>query len=378
MELDCNQRVFFALVKAGLWEREVRLSSFENINFEEVLSLAEKQTVTGLVAAGVEHVVGTKIPQDFLLQFVGSALQIEQQNKAMDYYIEYLIQSLRDNGIYTLLMKGQGIAQCYERPHWRTSGDIDLLLSHENYVAAKNYLIPRATDIDVEQSKKKHLALTIDNWVIELHGSLRTNLWGSLERLLDDVQDEVFYSGRVRSWLNGRTQVFLLRPDEDVVFVFAHILQHFFVEGIGLRQICDWCRLLYTYKDSIDTKLLEQRLRSASLIKEWRVFAAFAVEYLGMPTEAMPFYAPAGCWKKKANGVLALIMDSGNFGQGKDKSYKENHSQLASYCISFGRHAKDGFRRFQLFPREAILMWWKLMVHGLKGLLHISKNIEEL
>lgn len=42
------------------------------------------------------------------------------------------------------------------------------------------------------------------------------------------------------------------RAEEDVVYVFAHILQHFFKGGIGLRQICDWCRLLYTYRDSLN------------------------------------------------------------------------------------------------------------------------------
>ena len=39
----------------------------------------------------------------------------------------------------------------------------------------------------------------------------------------------------------SKVQVFLPAPDEDVVFVFSHILQHFYKEGIGLRQICVWC-----------------------------------------------------------------------------------------------------------------------------------------
>jgi hypothetical protein len=174
--------------------------------------------------------------------------------------------------------------------------------------------------------------------------------------------------------MNGRTQVFLPRPDEDVVFVFAHILQHFFIEGIGLRQICDWCRLLYTYRDGIDRKLLERRLRSARLMEKWKVFATFAVEYLGMPADTIPFYSNSWRLKRKAKMVMTLVMDAGNFGQGKDKSYKERHSKVISYSISFGKHAKDGFRRFCIFPREALLMWWKLMLHGLRGVMGISKG----
>ena len=43
-----------------------------------------------------------------------------------------------------------------------------------------------------------------------------------------DIQNDIFYCGNVRSWMNGNTQVFLPKADEDVVYVFAHILQHFY------------------------------------------------------------------------------------------------------------------------------------------------------
>ena len=71
---------------------------------------------------------------------------------------------------------------------------------------------------------------------------------------------------------------------------------------------------------------------------------------------------------------MELVLASGNFGQGKDKSYKKEHSKSVSYKISFGKHAQDGFRRFRLFPAHALLMWWKLMMHGLRGVLGIGKN----
>lgn len=374
MLLDNNQKAFFELVKAGLWKCEARLSQFGVIDYTEVLRLAEEQSVVGLVAAGIEYVRDVKVPQDDVLQFVGSALQIEQQNIAMNNFVAQLIEKLRKEDVYAVLVKGQGVAQCYERPLWRVSGDVDLLLCESNYEKAKKVLLPLASNIDAEQVKRKHLALTIDDWVVELHGTLHTNLWKRLERLMDEAQSEIFYNGHVRSWMNGRTQVFLPKADEDVVFVFAHILQHFFIEGIGLRQMCDWCRLLYTYRNEINRKLLEQRLKSARLMEKWKVFAVFAVEYLGMPADTMPFYGSSKCLNRKANMVMTLVMDAGNFGQGKDKSYKEKHSKGIRYCISFGMHAKDGLRRFCIFPREALLMWWKLMMHGLKGVLGMSKG----
>ena len=391
MNLDNSHVAFFALVKAGLWEdikvngeglkvNDFPINLYSSVDWQDVMRIAEEQSVGGLMTAGIEantnRTDGTNIniPQEWRLRFVGSTLNTEQRNKAMNAFVAELIEKLRAADIYAILMKGQGIAQCYKRPLWRTCGDIDLLLSDANYETTKNILIPLATSIDEELEERKHLALTIDGWTVELHGTLRTNLWNSLERMIDKVQDDVFYGGCVRSWVNGRTQVFLMGTDEDAVFVFVHILQHFFIEGIGLRQICDWCRLLYTYKGKINKKLLEQRLKSAKLMSKWKVFAAFAVDFLGMPADAVPLYDHSKRWKKKAKVVLALVMDSGNFGQGRDKSYKEKYSKGVRYMISFGLHAKDGYRRFRLFPAHALLMWWKLMMHGMKGVMGIGKN----
>ena len=36
MNTNKNQEVFFELVKAGLWNNEVRLSQYDNIDFNEI------------------------------------------------------------------------------------------------------------------------------------------------------------------------------------------------------------------------------------------------------------------------------------------------------------------------------------------------------
>ena len=71
MKTNTNTKAFFELVRAGLWEKEVRLSNYENIDFAEVYPLAEEQSVIGMVAAGIDHVVDVKVPQAWALQFAG-------------------------------------------------------------------------------------------------------------------------------------------------------------------------------------------------------------------------------------------------------------------------------------------------------------------
>ena len=283
----------------------------------------------------------------------------------MNAFVGNMIENLRRGGIYALLVKGQGIAQCYERPLWRSSGDIDLLLSPENYQKAKIFLSTLSTKIDNEDIKFRHMSMDIDGWEVELHVSLRTGLWKSLDRGIDVVLEDVFYGGNVRTWINVKTQVFLPRADEDIILVFSHILQHFFREGVGLRQICDWCRLLWKYGDSIDNRLLENRLKSMNILSEWKAFAAIAVNYLGMQEESIPFYSAKRKWRMKADKIMAFVLETGNFGHNRDYSYYKKYPYLVFKMISFWRHSKDGFKYFQVFPLDSIKVTWRKFVVGI-------------
>ena len=365
--LDNNTQAFLALVRAGLWETDVRLSRFNEIDYSRILSLAEEQFVVGLVAAGLEHVTDVKVPKEDVLQFVGQTLQLEQQNQAMNYFIGVLVDKMRKAGIYTLLVKGQGIAQCYERPLWRSCGDVDFFLSDDNYEKAKSFLSPLASKVEEEYIREKHLGMTIDPWVVELHGRLYCGLSSRIEKELDNVYKDTFYGGSVRSWNNDYVQVFMLSVENDAFYVFTHILQHFYKGGIGIRQICDWCRLLWTNRDKLDVKRLEQRIDSAGLKTAWMAFGAFAVEYLGMPTDAIPLYSPDLKWKSKAKRVLCFVMKSGNFGQNRDFSYYDKYPYFIRKVCSMGRRIGDLARHTRIFPWDSIRFCPAIMFNGLQS-----------
>lgn len=318
--MDNNtQQAFFALLRAGLWEKEVRLLPYGEVNYAEVMRLAQEQAVVGLIAAGLEHVVDVKIPQVWALQFAGQFIQMEQRNKTMNTFIAETVDGMRNVGIYTVLVKGQGIAQCYEKPLGRASGDVDFFMSEDNYQKAKAYLNPFASKGKQERQYSKEIGFYVNQWLIELHGTLHTGLSSRVDREIDAVQRDVFYGGKVRSWMNGHTQVFLPGADEDVFFVFTHFLKHFYKEGgVTIRQMCDWCRLLYTFSDSMDSRLLEQRIKRAGLFSEWKAFASVAVDYLEMPVEAMPFYTKDKKWNRKAEKIVAFILKDVEWHKFKD------------------------------------------------------------
>ena len=107
--------------------------------------------------------------------------------------------------------------------------------------------------------------------------------------------------------------------DEDVFIVFTHFVKHFYKEGgMTVRQVCDWCRLLWTYRDSLDYNLLERRVKRAGLISEWKAFGELAVNYLGTSMEAMPLYSKAEKWSRNAEKIVDFILKGGEWRKWKD------------------------------------------------------------
>lgn len=368
MRLDNNQKAFLALLRAGLWEEDVRLSSLDDVDYTVVSHLAEEQSVVGLLAAGIEHVIDIKPPQIVALTIVGSTLQLEQRNRAMNAFVSRLVEFLRSNDIYSLLVKGQGIAQCYERPLWRASGDVDLFLNANCYQKAKGLLVPISKCVEKEHGDVLHIAMEIESYEVELHGSLRCRLGKKIDKVIDAVQYDCFYHGNVRTWQSGETTIFLPSCNNDVIIIFTHILKHFFKGGIGIRQICDLNRLLWKYKDEIDISLLDLRLKKMGLLSEWKAFAALSVEYLGLPVNAMPLYSSNRKWSKKAKSILDNIMTSGNFGHNRDRSYEYKYPYLIRKTISFCYHSYDSLKHFFLFPIDSIRIWCLKVLIGLKML----------
>lgn len=356
---------FFPLLQAGLWGRGVRLRPYHPIDFDEIFQSADEQSVVGLIAEGLEHVEDMKVTKPQALPFLKKVFGFEDRNHRMNEAINSMISRFEEEGINAVLLKGQGVAQCYCRPEWRSSGDIDFFFSEEDYPRAKALMLPMAASVQSEFTYQRHLGLTIDDWTVELHGTFRSRLSKRIDSTLDELQKSMFDQKEFRFWNNGGVAVTLPSPDYDIIFVFTHILHHFFFEGIGLRQICDWCRLLWTFRDSIDRSLLEQRLRTMRIQSEWYAFAAYAVEFLGMPTEAMPLYEESSRWHRAASRINDFVIASGNFGNKRERETYLDKPYLVRKTRTFFERIRDLSRHIAVFPLDSVRFSSTIISSGL-------------
>lgn len=114
-----NTNALFSLLRAGLWENtestDLGIQGItEAVDWVDVCKLAEEQSVIGVVLAGIERLKNANLhlnlDQEILLQWIGEVQMLEQQNKAMNQFVAETVERLRKADIYTLLLKGQGVA----------------------------------------------------------------------------------------------------------------------------------------------------------------------------------------------------------------------------------------------------------------------------
>lgn len=352
---DCRD-AFLALVRAGLWEKaneNENQNLLGGLDWGEVQKLAEEQSVVGLVTAGIEKLPVSILPLTEKLKYLGLCQLIEQRNEAMNRFIAELVKRMQEAGIKVVLVKGQGVAQCYERPLWRAAGDIDFMLDVENYQKAKAMLSPMATHVETEDKPRLHQGMKFEPWTVELHGTMHTGVSKRINRVIDEVQREVCTQGSVRSWNNGGVEVMLPSAGKDALLIFTHFINHFYGSGIGLRQVCDWCRLLWTYREQIDIELLQSRLKAMGLLTTWKAFAALSVEHLGMTEEAMPLYEKSKSYSRKAKCICKFILETGDLGHNKDQSYRTKYPKRVANVVTFFRRLGEFARIATIFPFDA-------------------------
>ena len=102
-------------------------------------------------------------------------------------------------------------------------------------------------------------------------------------------------------------------------------------------------------------------------MSEWKAFGAFAVEYLGMPIEAMPFYSADSQWKHKADKICSFILEVGNMGHNRDSSYFQKYPYVIRKACSFGRRVSNLCRHARIFPLDSIRFLPYIMFNGLRS-----------
>ena len=311
MDLNVAYQSFFELLRAGLWNRAPEGDCFplQPEVWKQVYMMACKQTVEGIVYDGMmrlpEHAYP---PRELLLHWVVRVDSIEKRNKRMNMAVSELYEIFAQNQIKAFLVKGQGVAACYDEPLHRVCGDVDWYFPDKQDFNRANRLMAK-NGIKVEKQAKFSKAYTWRGFLIEHHCRLLDIddpfRIPYLRRLLQQ-QDE-----HSSSLLLHEQSIRLPSPLLMHLSVNAHILKHLLTSGVGIRQLCDSARISYTYPHAIEAETFKKIYKKLGIYRWMQLLNNLLVNHLKMSFDYLPFsLAP----QQKADQVMRDILLSGNFG----------------------------------------------------------------
>lgn len=364
--LGFSENLLVLMLKFSLWNREEDFHTLEQLigekaggtDWERVVNLAVEQTVLGHVTEAITCLPKNLRPEKSMyFSLVSQVSDIEKRNRQMSRFAYILMDNLEKKRCHALLLKGQGVGRNYRNPLHRQPGDIDLLLiDNEEYEHAKELLSKIAESEGDENKERQHSDFVVKGFVVELHGKFRFLISRQFSESLPKWTRERLSASSISVNLMDGSEIdekVKLPPVQfDVVFIFAHMLNHFMTGGVGLRQVCDCMMSLHNNFEDIDKDILKEDLEQLGLTKFWKVYAAMAVDFLGYPKEKMPFYDAN--LKRKGEMMLGNVFKTGNFGaiQKKSQLSSDTNKWLKKINTCFGQ-IPIYWRAGMLFPKES-------------------------
>lgn len=359
--------LFLKILGCSLWGEafDGQLSIKE---FREVLSLAEEQTVFGLVLDALKDArvegMEDKTP---LFEAIGVMEQIKQQNRVVNAELAEFASLCEKNGLPYVVVKGQTVGSLYPEPLLRQSGDIDFLVHGEGCMV-KGF----AVALGVEIPKMKEMEVGFERYGIsyELHTGLRG--WAKKEHQegWDDLIDKEWQDEHYVEI--GGQKVRTLSPTVNAAYIFIHLFFHFIREGVSLRQMCDWTMVLHHYKEEIDRDKLMEILLDLGMFDAYCAFGTILVDKLGLPLRELP--VPINDEDRKWQGkILDDVFKGGNFGKlnhGDGFKFQDSRFRSLWYKLeTFGVALRNSFKYYRLCPSEVGGMIPRLVKGNLKIML---------
>ena len=246
---DSVWNTFLALLRAGLWERDLQLPAAPDADgWEQLLALGRGQAVMGLLLRSLAHLpAGQRPPEAFPPVLQAWEEAFSRANARYARVQETLLAQLAAAGLHPVAQKGSEAAKYYADPSVRQVGDIDLYLPEGEFQRA------RALFPDVRIASDGAVVFAIDGVTVELHPRYY------------DIHLTPAKLPAVGS------------PCGEILLLSSHIFKHAMGFGLGCKQLCDLALALTRLDGKYDKKELREALHCAGLLRWHRLLCSLLV-----------------------------------------------------------------------------------------------------
>lgn len=296
-----EQNIFFELLRAAIWQRDVDIRIFDAaFSWGNICRALESHALLALAADAIMK-VNDYLPAEKQLNpmqqmaIMQHSATVAQTHYELNNAIIKTFSVLQQAGCHPLLLKGQGLATLYPLSNTRSCGDIDIYVGLSEYDkvcrAIRQMINNPAAEAQAEE-EAHHYEIHDGNIIYEIH---RYPSVAGNQRYQDRyyaLSSLYLAPGTYDSMTIGSTPIQVPTLQYNVLYVFNHLCQHIWEGGVGIKQLIDWMLLLNHALKNTDFSLerLKIDLKQIGLYRAWQILGGVLVNQLGMPQSAFPFW----------------------------------------------------------------------------------------
>ena len=323
----------------------------QDTDWEAMHEMAKKQSLLGVIYQGISKLPKEQRPERrLLLKWFAQSETIKVKNETVNGVAVRVSALFNQAGVENCILKGQGNNVMYADPYVRNPGDVDIWVNPQKLVFDDGWLLLGEKRMKVGKKSYHHVdAGSMDGISIEIHyrpcymhnmiHNYRIQKWFA-ENAAKQFAHTVELPGDVG-------QISIPTVEFNLIYQLCHISNHFFQEGIGLRQFVDYYYVLKNVRKETDLNVVRKWLKRFGLYKMASAVMYIEQEVLGLKKDQL-IVTPN---EKYGKFVLHEIIMSGNFGQYDDRLGDFHRKTMLGHNMA--RLERD-LRLIWLFPSECL------------------------
>lgn len=261
-------------------------------DYENTFKLALKHSVINLYYFAVKDC--SDVPSDIKKAAEKYYLANTRQQISQSYYADKIFESLKENGVKYMPLKGYFIRDMYPRAEMRTSCDLDFLYEQKSTDKVRHIITELG--FSEEKSCSNHLTFVSHPVTVEAHFTLSSRANYETADKLDKYFDDFFDKAKPYNETEFR-----FNEIDFYLYYTLHSFKHFVGGGFGIRTVLDYYVLGKNYVG--DKSELYEKLSEFGLEKFVKEIESLADYWFG-----------SGQKTKSTEYLEEFVLKSGTYG----------------------------------------------------------------
>lgn len=251
------------------------------VNIRRIRELSIEQNVWPIVYCAIRKKLESgevKIPEEIYnnleISFEANLAKTIQKNE----FNKNVIRELKQHGVESCLFKGMSLAQLYNIPETRVSGDTDILIKPEDEKSAAQILKKLGYDVKERVTNDHHMsAVHPIGGELEVHISVMKKNWDNII-----FSDKISYKEDYIYFENG---IKTLGINDGLINATTHFIKHFVRKGAGVRHIMDLLLYIKKYQSQINQEQYDALMEELHYKKLIDTVKTLGTKYWGLTFE---------------------------------------------------------------------------------------------